>query len=225
MTEPRSTPNPATSTRPSHSSGRVAHKKPLGFLPWLLLGLLALLLAIVFLVVNAIDDDGRPGDADDALGQAGDAATSAPASPSSSSAPAPSRSASAPAAAPAPAGGGTLVAGGQDVIAAGTSGALAPLAGQAATGTAPVQEVVADEGFWVGSSAQERVYVFLTPEARRTAGESGFQVTAGQTVRLTGSVVALAQQPDAAAGVESTEGAPQLQQQGHLVVADSVELG
>ena len=47
MTTPRTTPNPATSTRPTRSSERVAHKKPLGWLPWLLLLLLLLLLALV----------------------------------------------------------------------------------------------------------------------------------------------------------------------------------
>ena len=69
MAEPRTTENPATQTRPERSSKRVAHKSPLGWLPWALLGLLALLLALVFLVINAIDDDGPDGPAGDSLGQ------------------------------------------------------------------------------------------------------------------------------------------------------------
>ena len=69
MTQPARTPNPATDSRPERSSKKVAHKKPLGFLPWLLLGLLALLLAAVFLFINAVDDDGPAGPAGDTLGQ------------------------------------------------------------------------------------------------------------------------------------------------------------
>ena len=69
MTEPRTTLNPATTTRPERSSQRVARKSPLAWLPWLLLGLLALLLALVFLVINAVDDDGPDGPAGDSLGQ------------------------------------------------------------------------------------------------------------------------------------------------------------
>ena len=69
MSTPTSTPNPATRTRPARSSRRVAHKKPLGWLPWALLGLLALLLAVVLLAINAVDDDGPDGPAGDSLGQ------------------------------------------------------------------------------------------------------------------------------------------------------------
>lgn len=69
MTQPTRTPNRATDSRPERSSKKVARKKPLGLLPWLLLGLLALLLAAVFLVINAVDDDGPDGPAGDTLGQ------------------------------------------------------------------------------------------------------------------------------------------------------------
>lgn len=49
MTQPTDTPNPATSTRPERSSKKVAHKKPLAWLPLALLALLALL---VFLLIR-----------------------------------------------------------------------------------------------------------------------------------------------------------------------------
>ena len=69
MSDPRSTPNPGTTTRPSQSSQRVARKKPLGWLPWALLAALAALLALVLLIINAVDDDGPDGPAGDSLGQ------------------------------------------------------------------------------------------------------------------------------------------------------------
>lgn len=69
QTRPVATPNDATVTRPERSSKRVAHRSPLGWLPWLLLGLLALVTALTFLVINAVDDDGAEGPAGDSLGQ------------------------------------------------------------------------------------------------------------------------------------------------------------
>ena len=56
MTTPRTTPNPATITRPTRSSQRVAHKKPLGWLPWLLLLLLLLLLALIGYAVSEANE-------------------------------------------------------------------------------------------------------------------------------------------------------------------------
>ena len=53
MATPTPTPNSATTTRPERSSKRTAHTSPLGWLPWALLGLLALLVAAVLLVINA----------------------------------------------------------------------------------------------------------------------------------------------------------------------------
>jgi hypothetical protein len=104
------------------------------------------------------------------------------------------------------------------------SGDLSGLEGRQASGTATVESVVADEGFWVGSSATERVFVFLTPEARRSAGESGFQVTAGQTVSLKGSVKASSAELARAAGVSDAEGAGQLVKQGGYLEATEVSL-
>lgn len=51
-----------------------------------------------------------------------------------------------------------------------------------------VESVVADEGFWVGDGPGMRVFVRLTPEARNSSGESPFQVEAGQTIELEGTV-------------------------------------
>ena len=247
MTAPTRTPNDATTTRPEQSSRRAARKSPLGWLPWLLLGLLALLLAAVFLVINSLDDDGPDGPAGDTLGQSGsngsgldgqdgdgkvagtEGDSEASGEGSSDSGTDGGTTGTGPASS-GTAGGGSgtsqgaaLTADGEDLLAAAGS-SLAARAGQAVTGTAQVQSVVSDEGFWVGSSAQERVFVFLTPEARKSQGESGFTVTAGQTVQLRGAMTALAQAPQAAEGITAEEGRAQLEQQGAYVRADAVSL-
>lgn len=123
----------------------------------------------------------------------------------------------------APAGGAPLVAGDQPILPLPADG-LAPLAGQAVTGTAvPVESVVADEGFWGGTSPTDRVFVVLTPEARTTQGESPFQVQAGQSINLAGTLIPLPGDPETL-GVDPDEGAEQLLQQGHVVEATSIAL-
>ena len=250
MTTPTSTPNAATSTRPERSSRRTARKSPLGWLPWALLGLLALLLAAVLLVINAVDDDGPEGPAGDSLGQVGsqgsgidgqdgdgqiagteedsDASTGTDGGTDASAEPETEGGAEggADGGAGGEAGGGGaagLTADGEDLLAA-SGGSLEARAGQRVTGTARVESVVSDEGFWVGNSPQERVFVYLTPQARQSQGESGFQVTAGQTVELTGAVTALGEAPEAAEGITADEGLRQLEQQAAFVSADAVTL-
>jgi hypothetical protein len=212
----------------------------MGWLPWALLGLLAALVAATFLVINAVDDDGPDGPAGDTLGQvnsggsgidgqdgdgkvAGTEEQTGTEGGTASAAPDAEASAGAGAGADT-AGGGSLTANGEDLLAAASGGSLAERAGQAVTGTAKVESVVSDEGFWVGSSAEDRVFVFLTPEARQSQGESGFQVTAGQTVSLEGALTALQESPEVAEGVTADEGADQLTSQGAYVRAESVEL-
>jgi hypothetical protein len=65
--------------------------------------------------------------------------------------------------------------------------------------------------------------VFLTPEARNSDGESPFQVKAGQQVNLTGSVEQLPSDLTPF-GVDKSEGADQLRQQGSYVKATRIEL-
>lgn len=235
MTQPVDTRNRATSTQPERSSRRTAHKSPLGWLPWALLALLALIAAVVFLVINAIDDDGPSGPAGDTLGQASDGSgangddgsASGAAAPTSAATrpPTPTSGSTAGAAAAAQPGAGAagLLAGQQDLLSA-SGGSLTAQAGVPVTGTAPVESVVSDEGFWVGRSASQRVFVFLTTQARRSSGESGFQVRAGQTVALTGSVVTVEEAPESVSGVTGEEGRAQLSRQGAFVSADTVEL-
>ena len=104
------------------------------------------------------------------------------------------------------------------------AGRLSALAGQPveARGVA-VQSVVADEGFWVGSDQARRVFVFLTLQARSRPGESPFQVRAGQSVDLTGTLKAVPKDLTPF-GVDEAEGAAQLRGQGHYVEATLVRL-
>lgn len=250
MATPTPTPNNATTTRPERSSKRTARKSPMGWLPWALLGLLALLVAITLLIINAVDDDGPDGPAGDTLGQVnsggsgldgqdgdGRIAGSEPdasegaseggaagAAPDASAAPEANAAPDSGAGGGGGAGGASLTANGEDLLAAAAGGSLTGRVGQAVTGTGIVESVVSDEGFWVGSSVEDRVFVFLTPEARESQGESRFQVEAGQTVQLEGALTALAESPDAARGVSADEGADQLSSQGAYVRAESVTL-
>lgn len=188
---------------------RRRRRTPLAWLPWAAFGLIAAIVLLSLLVMSSVGGDG-PADGQPTAGQAapgGDAAAGQPAAPA--------------AAAPAPA---ALTVGDQDLLALAAGGGLGGVVGQPVTGTARVESVVSDEGFWVGSSPTDRVFVYLTPEARQTSGESGFRVTAGQTVQLTGTTAAVDQAPEAVAGVAEDEGLGQLRQQGSLVRAESVQL-
>jgi hypothetical protein len=215
---PARTPNRATSTQPERSSRRAARKSPLGWLPWALLAVLGLLLAAVLLVINAVDDDGPDGAAGDSLGQVGSGGSGTDGQDGDGRDAGTEEGTGA-----GGAGTAALTADGQDLLAA-SGGSLAERAGQSVTGTARVESVVSDEGFWVGDSATERVFVYLTPEARRSQGESGFRVTAGQTVQLEGVLTGLADAPEAAEGVEAAEGRSQLDSQAAFVSARAVAL-
>ena len=83
---------------------------------------------------------------------------------------------------------------------------------------------MSDEGFWAGNSPAERTFIYLTPEARKANGESTFQVRAGQTVNVTGTLETPQSAPRAVAGVTAAEGLDQLTKQGALVSAATVEL-
>lgn len=101
----------------------------------------------------------------------------------------------------------------------GAKGDLSAYTGTDATATAiAVQSVPADEGFWVGSSAQDRVWIQLTGKA----GESPFTVKQGDAVSFTGKVVKNAAGFAKSAGVTDAEGKTLLTAQGqHLTVAKS----
>ncbi len=109
---------------------------------------------------------------------------------------------------------GTLVAAGANLLGAGNAANLTAHNGEQATGTAvQVQSVPADEGFWAGTSASDRVWVQLT----NTNGESSYKVKEGDLVDFTGTVTRATPGFAAKAGVTAAEGAEMLTQQGHYV--------
>lgn len=88
MTQPTRTPNPATTTRPQRSSERVAHKKPLAWLPWLALLALLALAALIWFVLAKANHNANDGDGNKvAAGPAGQAAPAAVPTAGSAAAP------------------------------------------------------------------------------------------------------------------------------------------
>lgn len=226
MTEPENTPNPGTSSHPSRSSAKVEGGSGGSKLLPILLGLLLLLLLVGLLLFFLLNDDD---DEDVSLTPTDTPSVSEPATPTlePSIAPVPGDTGSpieipdpsqSPIVTEVPGTGDTLLADGQDVVAAAGSNELAPLIGTSVSGFATVQEVAADEGFWVGSSPEQRVYVFLTDEARGGGGESVADVTEGDTVSITGTIASAEEQAEIVARAEG-EGLAQLQRQGALILA------
>jgi len=148
-------------------------------------------------------------------------------SPSSSASAAAAPTTTAPAATAGPAGPAAPAAGAAGTVTSGdtvlvgtaagstttTPAALTSFVGKPATAQlATVQSVPADEGFWVGTSDTNRVWVQLTG-----AGESPQTVKAGDHITFTGTVVANPAGFLAQVDVDAGEGADQLTSQGaHL---------
>lgn len=107
---------------------------------------------------------------------------------------------------------GQLLAGGTSVLPLQSATAdLSQYAGQDATSKGvSVQSVPADEGFWVGSSEADRVWVQLTGGA----AESGYTVKVGDKVDFEGGKVVPSEAGFASkVGVTAAEGAAQLEAQ------------
>lgn len=212
MTTPDPHPRRQVGATPVGASDR--KRRPAWLLPLLLL-LAALVVGSLLLSQCGGDDD------DDAA-----AADGSPSSTSSSSAvPSPSTTGSASPTAGAGAGqagagqAGTLTAGTTSLLPltaqADPAGALGAVSGQDVQGTAVrVLEVPADEGFWVGTSDSERIWVQLTGD-----GESPYQVEAGDVIDLQGTLVPHAAGFAAQVGVTDAAAAAQLDEQGHHVEA------
>lgn len=119
---------------------------------------------------------------------------------------------------------GTLNAGGRSLLPLSAAGPLGNLGGQAVTGKgAAVESVVADEGFWVGPNANDRVFVSLLPQARGSGGESPFQVRTGPRAGLAGTPRPVPANVGGL-GVDEAEGAAQVRYQGQYIEAFSVHL-
>lgn len=221
-------------------------KTPMGWLPWTalllagIIGLGALLIARnvgdagddpgVDLTDNAAaegqDPAGPDANADDGADSGGDpdgAGTGSASTGAATGSATPTTAAAAPAAPAAGTSAGTVTAAGRALLPL-PAGGLASALDQAADGKGVnVESVVADEGFWVGSDPNNRLFVFLSDEAKAATGESPFQVKAGQKVDFAGTVKAL---PDDLTpfGVDRSEGADQLRQQGLYIELRSVAL-
>jgi hypothetical protein len=185
----------------------------------LLLGLLALI-ALLLLLSRCGGDDPRP--AATPLPSATLSTPSVSSSPGATVTPSTtaSVSVSGSAGASGAAGGeaGTVVAGGDAVLGGGSARQLGDYHDQQAVGRAVrVQSVPADEGFWVGTSTTDRIWVQLTG----TRGESDYKVKQGDAIDFTGTVTAAAAGFAEKAGVTAAEGAAQLTQQGHYVAVPS----
>lgn len=149
----------------------------------------------------------RDKDAGDRSGAAGTPAASAPATPGGGTG------------AGAAAASGSLTVNGESILPL-SGGDLGRYAGQTVVArSVTVQSVPADEGFWLGTSETDRVWVQLTGGA----GESVVTVRPGDRVSFdAGSVVATAPGFADQVGVTAEEGAQQLEsQRQHLEVATS----
>ena len=168
-----------------------------------------LLLALLAVIVLLLLLSRCGGDDDETASTPAPSATSATAT---SAAPADPATASA---APSGAGEqGTVSAAGADLLGAANVANLSANDGREAVGRGVrVQSVPADEGFWVGSSEQDRLWVQLTG----TRGESDYKVRQGDTVDFTGTVTPVAQGFPAEVGLTDAEGAAQLTDQGFYV--------
>jgi hypothetical protein len=127
-------------------------------------------------------------------------------------------------AAPSTGGPGRLTAGEALLIpvgrAANGDARLAGQTGQDVTAeSVPVESVPLDEGFWIGSSVTDRVYVQL-----EGATESGYTVGPGDRVSFTGRLVANPPGFVGATGLAPQAGADQLERQGAHVVVDQAAL-
>lgn len=116
---------------------------------------------------------------------------------------------------------GTVVGGGATLLGAANTAPLTDHEGaQAVAHAVKVQSVPADEGFWVGADAENRLWVQLT----NTGGESDYRVKQGDSIDFTGTVKAAEEGFAAKAGMTADEGAAQLTEQGHYLAVSSSDV-
>ena len=116
---------------------------------------------------------------------------------------------------------GAVTANGDDLLSTQTSISQGGHDGEQAVGHAvKVQSVPADEGFWVGSSATDRLWVQLSG----THGESDYTVKQGDSIDFTGTVKAASKSFASSVGLTAAEGAGQLTQQGHYISVPSSDV-
>jgi len=180
-----------------HNVGAVsvgAHRKRGGWWKWLLL--LLLLLAAVILLVSLLGGD------DDDSGNAGGTTTAQSQSAASSSA------------------AGTLTAAGTSLLPVPDD--LSASVGEQAEGRGvKVLSVVEDEGFWVGTSRADRVYVEYGGDVGEN--EQASRPSVGDTVDLTGPVRPAPDDPGRTLRLEKAD-SDLVERQGAFINASSVEI-
>ena len=187
--------------RGAHSAFDDDRRKKRGF-PWWLLALLALALIALLLLLRSCGDDD-------------DTDRSATTTPPAQTTPAPADDAAAE--------GGKLTARGEDLLpVAGKD--LASYAGDPAEGQGVrVQEVIPDEGFFVGTSEQDRVYVEYGGDVGETeTGSNSYQAKVGDEVDLTGPVRPAPAEPEQTLNLDKAD-ADVVREQGAFINAETVE--
>ena len=173
-------------------------RKGAGRLKWLLLGLLAVaaVIALIALVSGGNDEGG------------GSASTQATA---------PTVEQPTPTA-------GTLSADGEELLPIPDGGA-SDLAGREAEGTGvEVVKINPGEGFWVGTSQEERVYVEYGGDVGETEeGSESFEPQVGDKVNLRGEVRPAPEEPEQTLNITDEQDARLVTQQGFFVNATEVE--
>ena len=208
-----SSATPSGPTPPGATSVGAPRRKRGGLLLAIAAAIVAVLLLLLLLSRCGNGDD-------DQSGAAGSSSSAASSSAGTSSAAGSSAS---------PSGASPAVGQPSSVVAADGTAVLDPAApadptavlgrvsGQTVTGTAvQVLSVPADEGFWIGSTDTQRVWVQLTG----AVGESPYQVRQGDRVDFTGTVVAHDAGFPATVGLGDATGAAQLAAQGQHVEVD-----
>jgi hypothetical protein len=189
---------PSGASEGARAAGDGGPQRKRGGWLWWLLGLLALLLlgALLLGLFNG----------DDKKASSGKQSAQKTAAPSAGAA----------------AGAGSLTAGGTNLLPV-PSGGLADFEGRPATGKdVTVQSVVKDEGFWVGSSKQDRVYVEYGGDVG-TNENQGFEPKVGEHVNLTGPVRPAPANPARTLNLPTAD-ARMVSRQGAYINAEDVEL-
>ncbi len=119
---------------------------------------------------------------------------------------------------------GTLTAGGASLLPVADAGELTDSVGDPATGrNVTVQEIVPGQGFWVGSSASDRVYVELGGDVgqdEQPAGDVDLKV--GDKVDLTGETRPAPEDPAKILNLDA-KSAETVKSQGIFINADKVQ--
>ncbi len=174
-----------------------------GGFPWWLLALLALALIALVLLLRSCGDDGADTErsqatspsAQEGAGGQGQAGT-----------------------------GGRLTAGSKSLLPTTPGQRLADAVGDDARGDrVQVQEVVQDEGFFVGTSREDRIYVEYGGDVGETeAGSNSYEPRVGDEVNLSGPVRPSPEDPEQTLNL-AREDAQQVREQGIYVNAEAVE--